>query len=109
MIVWGGGNSSGEQMNTGGRYCAQSGPPIALDAHVHRQGGKSSVELTWSPADGGSVSIVRDNFVIGGTDDDGEARDNLGTHTGVFTYQICETDSGDCSNEVRVRVRGTGD
>ena len=28
----------------------------------------------------------------------------LGTQTGTFTYQVCETDSGDCSNEVTVTV-----
>jgi hypothetical protein len=30
--------------------------------------------------------------------------DDLGTSTGTFTYQVCETDSGDCSNEVVVEV-----
>ena len=33
------------------------------------------------------------------------AKDKLGTHTGTFTYQVCETDSGDCSNEVVVPVQ----
>ena len=36
--------------------------------------------------------------------DDGSTRDNLGAHTGTITYQVCETDSGDCSNEVDVTV-----
>jgi N-acetylneuraminic acid mutarotase len=108
MIVWGG-SAFDIPVNTGGRYCAQSGPPIGLDARVHRQGGKRFVVLTWSPADGGSINILRDSVVIGTTDDDGTARDNLGTHTGTFIYQVCETDSGDCSNEVRVRVRQTVD
>ena len=67
------------------------------------------MELTWSPADGGSMQVLRNALVVHTTADDGEARDNLGTHTGTFIYQVCETDSGDCSNEVRVRVRGTDD
>src|SRR5262249_18021973 len=54
MIVWGG-YSNGTYPNDGGRYCKP--PAIALDAQVHRQGGEHFVRLTWSPADGGSVSI----------------------------------------------------
>jgi hypothetical protein len=108
MIVWGGTDGI-SVFNTGGRYCAQSGPLITLDAHVHRQGGKRLVELTWSPADGGSVNVLRDGIVVHTTDDDGETQDRLGTHTGTFIYQVCETDSGDCSNEVTVRVRATDD
>jgi hypothetical protein len=42
--------------------------------------------------------------IRGTTADDGQAFDNLGTTTGTFTYQVCETDSGDCSNEVTVQV-----
>jgi len=53
--------------------------------------------------------VLQNGVVIHTTDDDGEAWDRLGTHTGIFFYQVCETDSGDCSNEVRVRVRETGD
>ena len=34
--------------------------------------------------------------------DNGKFNDNLGMMTGTFTYQVCETDSGDCSNEVDV-------
>jgi len=65
------------------------------------------MRLTWSPADGGSVNVLRDGVVVRTTDDDGEAQHRLGTQTGTFTYQVCEADSGDCSNEVTARVRGT--
>jgi len=64
------------------------------------------VALTWSPADGGTINVRRNAVVIGTTDDVGEARDKLGTRTGTFIYQVCETDSGDCSNTVRVVVPG---
>ena len=43
--------------------------------------------------------------VIRTTADDGKAGDNLGTQTGTFTNQVCETDTGDCSNEVTVQVQ----
>ena len=62
------------------------------------------VALNWSPADGGDMNILRDGAVIATVPDNGKAKSNLGTHTGEFTYQVCETDSGDCSNEVTVVV-----
>ena len=36
------------------------------------------MELTWSPADGGSVNVLRNGVVIHTTNDDGEAQDRLG-------------------------------
>jgi len=79
---------------------------IVLDATVRRQQSNHVVALTWSPADGGSVNILRNGAVLHGpTDDDGSAQDNLKHRTGTFTYQVCETDTGDCSNEVTVTVR----
>ena len=81
------------------------GGDIVLEAQVRRQGGNRFVALQWSPADGGSVNVLRNGVVIGTTNDDGSFQNKLGTNTGVFTYQVCETDSGDCSNEVTVRVQ----
>ena len=52
-----------------------------------------------------NINVLRDGAVIQTTADDGQAKDNLGTQTGTFTYQVCETDSGDCSNEVVVEVQ----
>jgi len=108
MIVWGGFDLV-RNLKTGGRYCAAASEPITLDARVHRQGAKRVVALSWSPADGGSVNVLRNGVVVDTTDDDGTAQDRLGTHTGTFFYQVCEADSGDCSNEVRVRVRDAVD
>jgi len=77
---------------------------ITLQARVQTQGAKHKVQLKWSPADGGQVSITRNGANIGNTADDGKTNDKLGTQTGSFTYQLCETDSGDCSNEVTVTI-----
>jgi hypothetical protein len=90
-------------------FTAGSGDALTLEATIHRQGGRRFVALTWSPADGGTVNVLRNGDVIATTDDDGEVRDSLGTGTGIFIYQVCETDSGDCSNAVRVKVGGTAD
>ena len=108
MIVWGGYENVGF-VNTGGRYCGQSGPPLTLDARVRRQNGKHFVALTWGPADGGGISVLRNGVVLAITDDDGSAQDKLGTRTGTFFYQVCETGSGECSNQVRVVVQGAGE
>ncbi len=80
------------------------GSNIVLQTRVKTQGTKHKVQLKWSPADGGSINILRDGTVVGTTADDGTAGDNLGTRTGTFVYKVCETDSGDCSNEVTVVV-----
>jgi hypothetical protein len=90
-------------------YTSEGAAELTLDARVHRQRGNRSVFLTWSPADGGSITVLRDGVVIATTDDDGAVKDTLGTQTGTFIYQVCENDSGDCSNEVRVRILGTDD
>ena len=79
-----------------------SGGGIVLEARGRRQGGNRFAVLQWSPADGGSVNVLRNGVVVGTTADDGRAQDNLGTNTGKFTYQVCETDTGDCSNEVAI-------
>ena len=80
------------------------GGNIVLEASVQTQGNEHRVQLQWSPADGGTVDVLRNGVVIATTADDGQAVDKLGTRTGTFTYQVCETDSGDCSNEVVVQV-----
>ena len=85
--------------------CTTSGE-ITLTAFPRTGGGNNRlVALDWSPADGGSVNILRDGAVLETTDDDGRAQDNLGTGPReVHTYQVCETDTGTCSNVVKVKV-----
>jgi hypothetical protein len=80
------------------------GGGITLMATVETKGSKRRINLDWSPADGGQINVLRNGKVVQTTDDDGNTKDKIGTHTGTFTYQVCETDSGDCSNEVMVTV-----
>jgi hypothetical protein len=82
--------------------CGGGGENITLTARQRVKQGKNQVQLTWVPADGGSINVLRNGAIIQTTPDDGKTNDNLGTMTGTFTYQVCETDSGDCSNEVDV-------
>jgi hypothetical protein len=78
------------------------GEEITLTAKSRVKNGNNQVQLTWTPADGGQINVLRNGTVVRKTADDGKFGDNLGTMTGTFTYQVCETDSGDCSNEVDV-------
>ena len=81
------------------------GNNIVLQARVKTHDANHNVELKWAPADGGAITVMRNGSSIGITSDDGSAKDKLGSQTGTFTYQVCETDSGDCSNEVEVQVQ----
>jgi hypothetical protein len=81
------------------------GGGITLTATVKHHRGNSRVDLSWSPADGGDVNILRNGKVVFTTADDGSASNNLGGRTGTVSYQVCETDSGDCSNVVDVSLR----
>ncbi len=81
------------------------GQNIVLSAQPRARGNKAKVTLTWDPADGGDVNVLRDGAVVQTTADDGSTQDKLRNASGqTFTYQVCETDSGDCSNEVQVMI-----
>ncbi|MDQ3199345.1 MAG: hypothetical protein M3Q46_09220 [Verrucomicrobiota bacterium] len=81
------------------------GGGITLAATVRARGNRAQVNLTWAPADGGNMNVLRDGAVVQTTADDGATKDNLRNASGsTFTYQVCETDSGDCSNEVQVNI-----
>ena len=80
------------------------GGGIVLEARVRGRDNQHFVGLHWSPADGGEMNVLRDGVVVRTVQDDGATRDKLNRRKGTFTYQVCETDSGDCSNVVEVTV-----
>ncbi len=80
------------------------GEEIRLRARARTRGGRTGVALNWKPADGGNINVLRDGSVVLTTEDDGNFTDDVTGNSGTFTYQVCETDSGDCSNEVQVTV-----
>ncbi len=80
------------------------GGGITLTATLQQRNGESRVTLQWDPADGGEINVIRNGKTVQTTPDDGNTKDKLKSHTGTFTYQVCETDTGDCSNEVMVTV-----
>ena len=81
------------------------GGGIELTTTVKHKKGKTKVTLTWSPADGGEMNVLRNGKIVHTTVDDGVATNNAGTRTGTVTYQVCEPDTGDCSNVVEVTLR----
>jgi hypothetical protein len=80
------------------------GGGITLTATVEQKNGNSRVNLSWSPADGGDVNVLRNGKIKFTTADDGSATNNAKGHTGTITYQVCETDTGDCSNVLDVTI-----
>ncbi|HLT48132.1 MAG TPA: M43 family zinc metalloprotease [Rubricoccaceae bacterium] len=79
---------------------------ITLTVSPRNQGPWTYADLSWSPADGGNVEVFRNGSSIGTTADDGSHSDRIGRNvSGTFTYQVCETDSGTCSNEASVSFR----
>ena len=81
------------------------GGGITLTATAKHKKGKTKVTLTWSPADGGDMNILRNGKIVHTTVDDGIATNSAGTRPGTVTYQVCEPDTGDCSNVVEVTLR----
>ena len=92
-------------MGVNGTVTGQGGD-ITLTAML-RGPHRRNVALSWTPANGGSINIIRDGVVLRTVADGGSAQDPLGrgpreTHV----YQVCETDTGTCSNGVKVKVPG---
>ena len=81
------------------------GGDITLTATVKHKGGGTKVILTWSPANGGDIDVLLNGKVVHTTADDGMAMKNVGARTGTATFQVCEPDTGVCSNVVEVTLR----
>jgi N-acetylneuraminic acid mutarotase len=102
MIVWSG-NTGDVFTNTGGRYCAQAGEPITLDAGKRKMEGINTVRLKWREATSTDIDVYRDGTLIATTPNDGTYIDSTGdTGRARYTYQVCEAGAQACSNEVTV-------
>ena len=53
-----------------------------LDAKAQTQGTNHLVKLKWSPADGGTINVLRNGVVVQTTPDDGQTKDKLGSTNG---------------------------
>jgi N-acetylneuraminic acid mutarotase len=112
MIVWGGCTSTGihfcdTSLNTGGRYCAQSGSPtITLSAAGRKVGGINTVRLTWDGSTSTHIDVYRNNVLIATTPNDEQYDDSTGdTGRARYTYRVCEAGTETCSNDAEVVFR----
>jgi hypothetical protein len=127
MIIWGGLLFANVGTNTGGRYCAQSGPPptptptvtptatptptpgaITLSAHGRRVQGRHTVDLSWNGATSANVDMFRDGVVIATVPNNGSYKDFIGVRGGNarYIYKVCDSGTQNCSNQVTVRFGG---
>ena len=77
---------------------------LTLTARGFKVKSKKQVELTWSPAVGGSVEVKRNGVVVATTANDGIHLDAIAAKGGgTFTYQVCEVGgAARCSNHAPV-------
>jgi hypothetical protein len=75
---------------------------ISLSISGYKVKGAKYVDLSWTGATGTNVNIYRNGDLIATTANDGAYTDSLGKVKGTFTYQVCETDGSDCSNQASV-------
>ena len=68
------------------------GGGITLTATLEQRSGESRVVLDWTGTDlTGNMDVLRNGVTKQVTPDDGSTKDKLGTHTGTFDYQVCES------------------
>ena len=80
------------------------GGPFTLSATIASKGNSPhKVNLTWSGATS-AVDIFRDNvLIVEATANDGAHMDNVGARgSATYTYRVCLTGTGTCSNNVSV-------
>jgi hypothetical protein len=105
--IWlaGGYDSTGVPVSSMEIFECTLGGDITLTATVKHKEGGTKVILTWSPANGGDMDVLVNGKVVHTTADDGMAMKNVGARTGTATFQVCEPDTGICSNVVEVTLR----
>jgi N-acetylneuraminic acid mutarotase len=137
MIVWGGQLAATTYTNTGGRYCAQSGPTptptptptatptptptptvtptptptpgaITLSAHGRRVQGRHTVDLSWNGATSANIDIYRNGVVIATVANTGAYKDFIGVRGGNARYIYMVCDAGTQNCSNQVTVRFGG-
>ncbi|HEY2713566.1 MAG TPA: hypothetical protein VGI60_13710 [Chthoniobacterales bacterium] len=84
---------------------ASSSQTLKLKGVGQTRGSQRRVKLQWKPSDNtGSINVLRNGVVVETIPDTGSGFDNVNM-AGTFSYQVCETDSGDCSNTISVTVQ----
>jgi hypothetical protein len=82
---------------------------ITLHARGYKVHGLQTVDLFWNGVTSANVDIYRNGVLITTIPNGGGAyTDHIGrTGRGTYTYRVCESGTGNCSNQVTVRF-GSG-
>lgn len=95
--------SSGGTTTTTSSTTTTSIGGLTLSASGYKVKGVQHVDLRWSGATTADVVITRNGATIATTANDGFHTDNIGKKgSGSYTYKVCETNGGPCSNTVTV-------
>jgi hypothetical protein len=78
---------------------------IRLRFAAHLRDGFKVVQLKYIGATSPTVDVFRNGALLATADNDGTYVDVL-TVRGIYTYQVCDAGTTNCSNEVEVRFRG---
>jgi hypothetical protein len=78
---------------------------IRLRFGAHLRDGFKVVKLNWIGATSRTVDVYRDGAVLATVNNEGSYVDVLRVR-GIFTYQVCEAGTTNCSNEVTVTFSG---
>ncbi|MGI2258870.1 S8 family serine peptidase [Shewanella sp. GXUN23E] len=78
----------------------EAAPVVDIQLSTSVSSGKrgEQVILSWSGASGRKVDIFRNGVVISATGNDGSYTDILSNPYGMYTYQVCEQGTGNCSD-----------
>lgn len=77
--------------------------PIDLSVYAYKVRGNLFADLTWVNATSTFIDVYRDGTNIATTENDSAYTDGpVGKGGGSATYQVCEADTTNCSNEVNV-------
>ncbi|HZH77536.1 MAG TPA: S8 family serine peptidase [Archangium sp.] len=75
---------------------------VAFAAHNYKVKRDRFVDLTWAGFPGPSVDVYRNGAFVTTTDNDGAHTDPPGKGGSVYTYQLCEAGTSNCSEQVTV-------
>ncbi len=72
----------------------------ALQGNTNKRTGLQKIKLRWTGAAGTNVDVYRNTAFVATAANDGTYTDSVGI--GGYVYQVCETNSGPCSNEALI-------
>lgn len=98
-------NSSNNSGSTVTTVSQPSTSIVTLSATWSVNKNKRTVDLRWSGAKTSSVIVTRTGSSSNTTTTTNDGQLSQGVGTGTFTYRVCETNNGACSNSVTLTVK----